>query len=66
MFFVFLRFCVSTYSELNIILMNFCNICIIITYIVDVRYSVFALNHFSIKQFVRADTRHKNLITALN
>ena len=31
-------------------------------------YSVylFSLNHFSLKQFMRTDTRHKNLITALN
>ena len=40
----------------------------IIIYLVGVMYSVylFSLNHFSHKQFMRTDTRYKNLITVLN
>ena len=40
----------------------------IIIYLVGVMYYVylFSLNHFSHKQFMRTDTRYKNLITVLN
>ena len=60
-------FVFSACFEFDVIFMNFCNICIIIIYILGVRYPVFVLTyHFSIKQFVRTDTGHKNLITAIN
>ena len=66
-FCLFAIFVFSACSEFDLILINFFNVCIIIIYIVGVRYCVFVLPyHFSIRQFVRTDTRHKNLITALN
>ena len=59
-FFVF-----TACSDFNELFINFCNICNHYLYS-RCQVPVFILSyHFSIKQFVRTDTRHKNLIIAL-
>ena len=67
---------ITACSEFDVLLfINFCNICMVSGKLPPVRVrvwfagvsGVFVLGyHFSLKQFVRKDTRHKNLIIALN
>ena len=56
-------FVFSACSEFDVILINFSSFCIIIIYTMDSHVLTY---HFSLKQFVRTDTRHKNVIAALN
>ena len=68
-FFVFLRFfffLITACSEFDVLFINFCNICITIICIVGVMCFCSYLSLSTFKQFVRTDTRHKNLIIALN
>ena len=58
-------FLISACLEFDVLFINFCNICISIIYIVDVTCFCSDLSLFTFKQFVRKDTRHKNLIIAL-
>ena len=51
-------FLITACSEFDVLFKNFGNICIIIIYIVLLSH------HFT--QFGKTDTRHKNLIIALN
>ena len=55
----YVLFVFSACSEFDLIFINFDNICIIIIYIVDARYSVLLFSPGEI-------SRHKNLITALH
>ena len=53
----------SVCSEFDVIFINFCNFCMILF----TQSSVYVLTcHFLLKQFVRTDKGHKNLIIALN
>ena len=71
LFFLSAHFVFSHCSELiifinELIFKNFCNICIIIIYIVGVRYYVFLFSFITSRlNNLWELTRHKNLITAL-
>ena len=53
-------------SKFGVIFINFCNICIIIVYIVGLKYSVFLFSFIISHNLWEQISRHENLITALN
>ena len=65
-FFLSVLFVITACSKFDVIFINFCNICITIIYVVGVTCFCSHLSRLTFKQFVRTDTRHENLIIALN
>ena len=59
-------FVITACSEFDVLLINFCNISITIIYIIGVTFFCSHLSLIIFKQFVRTDTRHKNLTIPRN